>query len=262
MGFQRRILFVGFMFILAGGGLANEVRAQTPATELILNNSIIHPDEPVPPEVHFCFSDNDLTGLAGQDGVGVIVHHGKQLDLSDYAKVYSHTERLDFFTSQLIDPSRFTPEMVRAILTGQVTTWADLGGDDVEIRVYQPAQDLKKDAIAAQLARAGILMDVAGEERSSYADLAMALEEDPGAFVMGLRSEAAWEENLPDAQKLVPMTEAGLAAFAMPIQIYVRMDDPTAEYAAGELLSVVGDRAVEDRMEYPVADKMEALAAQ
>lgn len=262
MGLQATLLTTGLVVGLTICLLGRQAGAQSTVPELVLNNSIIHSEDPPPPDVHYCFSDDDLQALANQSGVGVIVHHGKQLELPNFAATYSHSERLDFYTPQTIDPKSISLEIVRAILAGNVTNWSEIGGTDQRITVYQPSQGLKKDAIAAQLQRADIQMGVASEERPSYTDLAQALEDDPGAFVMGLRSEAAWAENLPDARRIVPVNQYGQAAFEMPIQIYVKASDPVAQASASELLSLVEARAKEDRMVFPADEKRQALGLQ
>jgi len=261
MGPQAKRLFAGPIVAPALGAPPGAALAQSDlAAELMLNNSIIHPDDPPPPEVRYSFSARDLETLAGQDGVGVIVHHGERPDLSGFAAAYSHTERLDFFTPQRVDPAHVSRALARAILAGDVTNWAEVGGADRKITIYQPASPLKKAAIRAQLLRAGVGLRAEVEERAGYVDLAKALADDPGAFVMGLRSEAAWDENLPDARRLAPADADGRPAFAMPIQIYVRAGDPGAAAAARVLLSMVSVRAGQDRMAFSASGKLQDLA--
>lgn len=226
---------------------------------LMLSNSIIHPNKPMLSKVRYCYSNDNLHKMASENDLRVIVHHGKQLEVKGFNAAYSHTERLDFFAAQNVGQEKMTPEIVRAILEGGVTNWSEIGGHNLPITVYVPEQEIKRQAIAAQLRKAGVRLSVVVMPKASYSDLAQALKQDEGAFVIGLRSAVSLDENLREATRYVPKNDNGEAAFAMPIHLYMRQSDPAAKQTAAALFGTVEARAAEDRMNFPLDQKLQFI---
>ena len=238
-----------------------EARSQ-PASinkEVRLANSVIHPVDRPPKIVAYSFNNVELEKLQGDADVGVIIHHGKPLQAVGYNVVYSHSETLPFYVNRQVGVAKLSFTQSKNILAGETKNWADLGGADLPINIYVPSADLKKKALAFQLGYAGSTLQAPARSSGSYYDLAAKLREDPGAIILGLRSEPAQPKNLADVMRVEPESEPGKPMFNVPIYIYIRTDSPEAQDATIALLRRVSVRAAEDGMNYPLADRLDLI---
>lgn len=244
-------------FTLLGGTFAQDQFAI--GNEVLLSNSVIHPDGPVPPEVLYCFDNSGLHAMSRDPNASVIIHHGRPQDIAGFRKIYSHTEQLPFYIPSATGVKELTLSQIAGILRGEFQNWSEVGGVNMAINIYAPQQLLKADAIKAQMARNGITINVEPHKMENYRALASVLENDPGALVLGLRSAVASQENLQDVIRIDPAGDDDRPAFAMPIIMYVRENDRKAEEIAAQLLEMVQKRASADRMVYPLKERKELM---
>ena len=233
-----------------------------PGNPVVLGNSTVHfPEPPTVPLAH-CFSDSALVNMLSQQDYDIVIHHGKELPESEnrgYVHIPSHYESLPVFVNRETGIENLSGENLRKILSGEVNNWKELGGTDLPIRIYTQNQAAKASALDWQLTNAGTPVTTGRAGEGDYAYLATMAVKDPGAMVLGLRSQLIDENFYERAVGILPVKQDGSPLYSMPVHLYVKDGSQNANDAARRLLERISQEAGYDGLVYPLADKMQAL---
>ena len=229
--------------------------------DVVLWDSIIHDVGPVLDDIAdvivHCFDDNMLPQLLNKSKDGVIVHHGAPIDAEGYTRVYSHTETLPFYINVESGVNDLSAAQADAILSGDVTNWSALGGNDIDIVIFGPESEQGKKALYRIVSKAASgAKEIEFTGVGDYAFMAETVNSTKGAVAVGLRSKYASPDNLPNATRVVPIAVDKSLVYSMPIFVYVKMGDEEARGAAMALLKQVGKRAMEDGLHYPLENRL------
>ena len=226
---------------------------------IILWDSIIHQDA-IPSDIIVqCFNDNDLPALLEEGQAKVVVHHGAPVDAEGYVGVYSHTETLPFFVNERSGVTTLNDTKASALLSGEVSNWSQIGGENLPVRLYGPDTALKRKALSRLVNAAhGQPMNLEFQGTGDYDFLASTLNTVPGALVVGLRSSLAQTKYLTNAIRTIPRISnlENTLFYAMPIFVYMKRHDVDASIAVQNLLKRVQEEALQDGFEYPLEERL------
>jgi hypothetical protein len=265
---RREVVFVTIgltLFPTAAlcGGRLNHWRQRL--AKITFQNSICHRTQLIADTgggLQFTFSVGELAQRREQGNVDLIVHHGVGLPLKEYLALYSHHEALTIFASPQAGVSFSSVSNVRKLISGQIKNWAHVGGKDMEVQVLFHGGEINKRALESILGGAGIVLAPSALALRSYEELVSAANTQPGALVLGLRSDAVRNSGLLELS-VNGVRAAGPNAESYPLQsritVFIRRSEPRAVKAGSEFIAELEKRAREDGVEakmVPVAERI------
>lgn len=188
------------------------------------------------------FSQIELSNLAEDPQVDLIVHHGDEFAPRDFVRRYGHRELVQPHTAIGAARTRIDRIRLQKILIGEICNWQQLGGKDIPISLYLHGADLNFRALKWQFEENGFTIDTTLKKMPDYQALADAGKIDQGAFIFGLRSEAQFSEWLIKA----PICEGVFQP--KTISVFMRSSSITAPNLTEQFLKTVYCRLKEDRL--------------
>ena len=162
---------------------------------LVVTSTTFHRDPPDPPVfpsgTRHAFTEAEFAKHGAETDTRVIISHGRVVGDARFQRLIRAEARVPLFVHETRDLSEISSALLKKILRGEFSSWAELNSGRGKIHLYLHGGNLQKSAFKTFLATLEVetasLTHCRRYYHQSYDDLATSAAADRNCFVIGLR---------------------------------------------------------------------------